>query len=163
MKILVCLGFFCRRSLYNSAYWYFCVFVWLCSLASNLSVCGCEGVMACLNTPLHASGHYCLSSQTSLLVCPKNTALLHGPLSPCRAPRGPLVWDMLASTNTAGPTQNHWALSKSWEANICCLEQLRFVWILLYFTLFCSFCIQSWSVCKGYCIKCNCRNDWILG
>lgn len=53
------------------------------------------GSLACQNTCLHASGHYCLSSQTSLLVCPENTALLPGPLSPWPAPMGPLVWDVV--------------------------------------------------------------------
>lgn len=39
----------------------------------------------------NASGHYCLSGQTSLLVCPENTTPLPRPLSPRAAPMGPLV------------------------------------------------------------------------
>lgn len=46
--------------------------------------------MPCENSPSPpASGHYCLSSQTSLLVCPGNTGRLPGPLSPRPAPVGP--------------------------------------------------------------------------
>lgn len=74
------------------------------SLLSNcVSACSClpcvcvcawvrpaMGVVALWKQPLPpASGHYCLSSQTSLLVCPGNTGRLPGPLSPRPAPVGP--------------------------------------------------------------------------
>lgn len=68
------------------------------------------GSMACQNTTtphlLYARGHYCLSSQTSLLVCPKNTVLLPGPLSPLHLPGAP--W-YETSTNTAGPAHSYGA------------------------------------------------------
>lgn len=79
------------------------------------------GLLACQNTPLHASGHYCLSSQTSLLVCPKNTAPLPGPLSPCPAPRGPLVWDVTSIQPHCRPRSLSWSLSRCLKTNICWL------------------------------------------
>lgn len=61
-----------------SASWHFvCMHTCMCdrfclsSLAFSLYVylCGHEGGQCPVKTPLYASGHYCLSSQTSLLVC----------------------------------------------------------------------------------------------
>lgn len=99
-----------------------CVSIVLSSLASPVCVrlCGCAqsrwGSLACENTPLRASGHYCLSGQTSLLVCPENTTPLPGPLSPRAAPMGPLVWDVASIHQHCWPPScRHGAFPDAWR------------------------------------------------